>query len=66
MALPGGHPPRSALSQHGAARPPQPAALIKQGDSHSLSTVPAPYALRGAFSGFSPPYAKMAEAIAGV
>ncbi|KAL2298001.1 hypothetical protein Nmel_016961 [Mimus melanotis] len=42
MALPGRHPPHSALSQHGAARPPRPAALIKQGGSHSLSTVPAP------------------------
>lgn len=59
-------PPRSALTQHGAARPAGRFALIKQGGSRSFYPVPAPCAPRAGFSGFSLPGAKMAEAIAGV
>lgn len=59
-------PPRSALKQHGVALAARPLALIKHGGSRSLCPVPALRAPRAGFSGFSPPGAKMAEAIAGV
>lgn len=59
-------PPRSALKQHGVALTARLLALIKHGGSRSLCPVPALRAPRAGFSGFSPPGAKMAEAIAGV